>query len=51
MSKMQGLRNISSEHVCWLKYFKCRIKLNINVFSMQVAFENYEEILVKIKRS
>ena len=31
MSEMQGLLHISSEHVFWLNYAKCRIQLNIHV--------------------
>ena len=49
MSKMQGLQHISSEHVFWLNYAKCRIQLNtckLNVFFfMQVKFQNSVEIL------
>ena len=42
MSKMQGLRHISSEHVFSLNYAKCRIQLNtckLNVFFFMLVNE------------
>ena len=33
MSEMQGLQHISSEHVFWLNYAKCRIQLKNEMFS------------------